>query len=67
MLGGMIAKYASFISYYVGLSANAIALLIILLIIDEPFSLKKRPLFKENFKIVNRNFIFKRLETIMNN
>lgn len=46
---------------------NAIALLIILLIIDEPFSLKKRPLFEENFKIVNSNSIIKRLENIMNN
>ena len=39
MLGGMIAKYGIFIPYYVGISTNAIALLVILLIIDEPFSL----------------------------
>ncbi len=54
MLGGMIAKYGIFVPYYIAIGANAIVLLITFFIIKEPSFLKKRPLFKENIKIINR-------------
>ena len=54
MFGGIIASHGVFFPYYVAIGTNAVVLIIAIVKIKDPSSIKKRPSFRENITILQR-------------
>ena len=56
MIGGYIADLGIFAPYYTAVALNFVALIITILMIKEPSSIKIKPSLKETFKVFKNNF-----------